>query len=71
MIIPIKCFSCGTVIADKYRLYIQEIDVKMDADPTYFSNDNMVKTIRGETMDKLNIRKICCRRHFLTHVDIV
>ena len=25
MIIPIKCFTCGTVIADKYRYYQQEV----------------------------------------------
>ena len=28
------------------------------------------KTIEGEVMDKLNLNKICCRRHILTHVDI-
>ena len=25
MIIPIKCFTCGTVIADKYRYYTEEV----------------------------------------------
>ena len=25
MIIPIKCFTCGTVLADKYRFYLQEV----------------------------------------------
>ena len=25
MIIPIKCFTCGTVLADKYRYYQQEV----------------------------------------------
>ena len=24
MIIPIKCFTCGKVLADKYRYYIEE-----------------------------------------------
>ena len=37
MIIPIKCFSCGTVIADKYRYYVEEVrkqklEKKMDID---------------------------------------
>ena len=25
MIIPIKCFTCGTVLADKYRYYLDEV----------------------------------------------
>ena len=25
MIIPIKCFTCGMVLADKYRYYLAEV----------------------------------------------
>ena len=25
MIIPIKCFTCGTVLADKYAFYCEEV----------------------------------------------
>ena len=25
MIIPVKCFTCGTVLADKYRYYQAEV----------------------------------------------
>ena len=25
MIIPVKCFTCGKVIADKYRYYLSEV----------------------------------------------
>ena len=25
MIIPIKCFTCGTVLADKYTYYCEEV----------------------------------------------
>ena len=28
MIIPIKCFTCGMVIADKYRYYQEEVRKK-------------------------------------------
>lgn len=75
MIIPIKCFTCGTVIADKYRLYIQQVDAEkertgMNKDPVYFNSSNTKKTIEGHMMDKLGLHKPCCRRHMLTHVDI-
>jgi DNA-directed RNA polymerase subunit N len=75
MIIPIKCFTCGSVIADKYRFYVEQVDKEkkrqgIDADPIYFSQGNKTKSIEGHMMDKLGIVKQCCRRHFLTHVDI-
>ena len=31
MIIPIKCFTCGKVLADKYRFYEKEVrKIKMN-----------------------------------------
>ena len=74
MIIPIKCFTCGTLIADKYRLYVEQVrDKKLEmgiSETVYFNSSNNSKTIEGEMMDKLGLVKQCCRRHMLTHVDI-
>ena len=82
MIIPIKCFTCGMVIADKYRYYLAEVRKKkiakngdkMDVSDidkvVYLTNEFHQKTPEGEVLDELNMYKMCCRRHFLTHVDI-
>jgi DNA-directed RNA polymerase I, II, and III subunit RPABC5 len=76
MIIPIKCFTCGKVIADKYRYYLAEVrkrkkDLDIDENEVqYFTTENITKTIEGEVLDELKLTKICCRRHFLCHVDI-
>lgn len=74
MIIPIKCFTCGNVIADKYNYYLRETKKrKMNEDTnkvTYLTKDNVKKTIEGTVLDELNLNKYCCRRHLLTHVDI-
>jgi DNA-directed RNA polymerase subunit N (RpoN/RPB10) len=74
MIIPIKCFTCGTLIADKYRLYVEQVhEKKLEmgiSETVYFNSSNNSKTIEGEMMDKLGLVKQCCRRHMLTHVDI-
>jgi|UniRef100_A0A6C0HW12 DNA-directed RNA polymerase I, II, and III subunit RPABC5 len=76
MIIPIKCFSCGTVIADKYRYYAEEVRKRklakdMDIDKVmYLTKEFNEKTPEGEVMDELGLTKMCCRRHLLTHVDI-
>ena len=76
MIIPVKCFTCGNVLANKYNYYIikvreAKVADKLDPDQVvYLSSDNVKKTKEGEVLDKLNLNKICCRRHMLTHVDI-
>ena len=33
--------------------------------------NNIKKTVEGKVMDELKLNKICCRRHMLTHVDII
>jgi DNA-directed RNA polymerase subunit N len=76
MIIPIKCFSCGMVLADKYRYYTEEVRKRklakdMDVDKViYLTKEFSEKTPEGEVMDELGLKKMCCRRHILTHVDI-
>ena len=81
MIIPIKCFTCGMVIADKYRFYLEEVRKKklakrgnnesINIDKViYLTKEFHEKTPEGEVLDELNMMKMCCRRHFLTHVDI-
>jgi DNA-directed RNA polymerase subunit N (RpoN/RPB10) len=74
MIIPIKCFSCGKVIADKYEYYCKEIKKAKhgrDVADIYFSKSNCEKTAEGLILDRLNITRLCCRRMMLTHVDIL
>jgi len=76
MIIPIKCFTCGMVLADKYRYYSEEVRKRkmskdMDVDKVlYLTKEFSEKTPEGYVMDELGLNKVCCRRHMLTHVDI-
>ena len=81
MIIPVKCFTCGMVIANKYRFYLEEVRKKklakgvnkdsIDIDKViYLTKEFHEKTAEGEVMDELGLNKMCCRRHLLTHVDI-
>ena len=76
MIIPVKCFTCGNVLADKYRFYLAEIRKKKLANGlnidkvVYLSIEKKDKTPEGEVLDELGLHNVCCRRHMLTHVDI-
>ena len=76
MIIPVKCFTCGKVIGNKYLYFkrkVREEKLNKNIDPDeviYLTEDNIKKTPEGKCLDDLGLTKICCRRHMLTHVDI-
>jgi DNA-directed RNA polymerase subunit N (RpoN/RPB10) len=76
MIIPIKCFTCGNVLADKFRFYQDEVRrIKMQKGiqiekVVYLTKEYIDKTPEGEVLDNLGLTNVCCRRHMLTHVDI-
>ncbi len=76
MIIPVKCFTCGKVLANKYMYYTKEVrKMKLDQgqDPdkvVYLTKDYAEKTAEGIVLDNLGLTRMCCRRHMLTHVDI-
>ena len=78
MIIPIKCFTCGKVLADKYRYYLAEVHKrKLRNNPNinlnrveYLTETNVQKTVEGIVLDELKLTRYCCRRHMLCHVDI-
>ncbi|EME76959.1 uncharacterized protein MYCFIDRAFT_85360 [Pseudocercospora fijiensis CIRAD86] len=62
MIIPIRCFSCGKVIADLYERYVELIG-------TVQENGDTISD--GDAMDQLGLNRYCCRRMMLTHVDLI
>jgi DNA-directed RNA polymerase I, II, and III subunit RPABC5 len=76
MIIPVKCFTCGKVIGNKWDFYVREVRKNklakgQDLEKViYLSPSNIEKTIEGKILDTLGLTRMCCRRHLLTHVDI-
>ncbi len=81
MIIPVRCFTCGKVLANKYEYYVDEVR-KLDeaaakrvkkttneddstARALSFFSDNHQKSI----LDSLDLAQ-CCRRVMLGHVDL-
>lgn len=56
MIIPVRCFTCGKVVGNKWDRYL-----------TLLSSD----ISEGEALDRLSLKRYCCRRMLLTHVDLI
>jgi DNA-directed RNA polymerase subunit N len=56
VIIPIRCFSCGKVVGSSYETYKK--NVEMGEDPK-------------EVLDRLGVKRYCCRRMILAHADLI
>jgi DNA-directed RNA polymerase subunit N len=56
VIIPVRCFTCGRLIGDVWEEFARR--VKTGEDP-------------GDVLDSLGVRRYCCRRMLLSHVDII
>jgi DNA-directed RNA polymerase subunit N (RpoN/RPB10) len=69
---PIKCFTCGKVLANKYRYYNEEVRKRklqknIDVNKViYLTQKNNGKTPEGLVLDDLHMTKLCCRRSMLT-----
>lgn len=78
MIIPIRCFTCNQVVANKWTAYkkkVQEEYLKenvINDKNKRFLNMNQLdkKSIEGRILDELKVHKYCCRRMYLSHVDM-
>ena len=80
MIIPVRCFTCGNVLASKYLFYKKRLDEerkKQNLTETIIIsaeniNDPTLKnTPEKIVLDELKLSRYCCRRHFISQVDII
>lgn len=53
--IAVRCFTCGTVTGNKWEKYVALLK----------AGNNQTKAL-----DALGLRRPCCRRMLLTHVDL-
>ena len=56
MLIPVRCFTCGNLIADKFDDY--QTKLKAGENPE-------------KVLDELQINRYCCRRMLLTTVETI
>ena len=56
MLVPVRCFTCGNLVADKFEDYQNK--VKSGEEP-------------AKVLDSLGIKRYCCRRMLLTTVETI
>ena len=80
MLIPVRCFTCGKTISDKWVPFIKGVNEKKDVNTTndvkdldieYINLENPNKSIEGEVMDELGLHRYCCRRMILGNVHLI
>ena len=55
MIIPVRCFTCGKVISDKWEEFKKRVEAGEDP---------------KKVLDSLGVTRYCCRRMILSHTEI-
>lgn len=85
MIIPVRCYTCGKVVGNKYTQYtrlVNEFRADPGKEPGIVDGGEFAiqsgaitrpdhRTPEGAALDRLGMRRYCCRRMLLTHVDII
>jgi len=74
MIIPIRCMSCGKILADKWRYYqtnLKKQKGEQSVQHYYFDGKPIPETPEKVLMDNLQLTRACCRKHFLTQIDLL
>jgi len=56
MMVPVRCWSCGKPVADKWDEFAERTRAGEDA---------------GKVLSELGIDRYCCRRMFLANVDLI
>ena len=74
MIIPIRCMNCGNVLADKWLFYqqkVKELRGTTEIKPIYMDGKTVPETAELQVLNALGLTRYCCRKHMLTHVDLI
>jgi DNA-directed RNA polymerase subunit N len=57
MMIPVRCFTCGAVVGDKWEEF-KKRTTEQKEEP-------------GKVLDDMGIKRYCCRRMLVSNVDLI
>ena len=57
MMVPVRCFTCGAVVADKWAEYDKRVNKEHED--------------AGKVLDELGVKRYCCRRMFISNVELI
>lgn len=57
MMMPVRCFSCGAVVADKWEEYDKRVNKNHED--------------AGKVLDSMGVKRYCCRRMFVSNLELI
>ncbi len=57
MMMPVRCFTCGAVLADHWEEYAKRVNVEHEDS--------------AKVLDDMGIKRYCCRRMFISNVELI
>jgi len=57
MMMPVRCFTCGAVVADHWEEYDKRV--------------NKGHEDAGKVLDEMGYKRYCCRRMFVSNVELI
>lgn len=56
ILIPVRCFSCGALIGDKFEAFSKRVEEGEKP---------------NKVLDDLQVKRWCCRRMIISHIDLI
>ena len=66
--------NCGMVLADKWVFYqktVKEMRGDNKVNTIYMDGKSVPETAELKVLEMLGLKRYCCRKHMLTHVDLI
>jgi DNA-directed RNA polymerase subunit N len=57
MMMPVRCFTCGAIVADKWQEYDRRVN-KEHEHP-------------AKVLDDMKVTRYCCRRMFISNIELI
>jgi len=56
MLVPVRCFSCNKIVGGAYEEFVERKESGEDP---------------AKVMDELGIKRYCCRKIYVSHLDLI
>jgi len=57
MMMPVRCFTCGAVVADRWEEYDKRVNKEHEE--------------AGKVLDEMGYKRYCCRRMFISNIELI
>jgi len=72
MIIPIRCVTCGKVLANKWTTYQKKLASKDKENESHETKPEFLEPrYQKDILREIGVERMCCVRHMLSHVDLI